>query len=85
MSNKHTSLDFLQAVYLNETLPLPVRSRAAIEAAPLRTSKALTAVAVGHLTGVWSRSERFQLFLILIALLVRPVRCGSGTDLCSVS
>jgi len=84
MSNKHTSLDFLQAVYLNETLPLPVRSRAAIEAAPYEHPK-LTAVAVGHLTGVWSRSERFQLFLILIALLVRPVRCGSGTDLCSVS
>jgi len=84
MSNKHTSLDFLQAVYLNETLPLPVRSRAAIEAAPYEHPK-LTAVAVGHLTGVWSRSERFQLFLILIALLVRPVRCGRGTDLCSVS
>jgi len=78
MSNKHTSLDFLQAVYLNETLPLPVRSRAAIEAAPYEHPK-LTAVAVGHLTGVWSRSERFQLFLILIALLVRPVRCGSAT------
>ena len=59
MSNKHTSLDFLQAVYLNETLPLPVRSRAAIEAAPYEHPK-LTAVAVGHLTGedFYNRLER---------------------------
>ena len=59
MSNKHTSLDFLQAVYLNETLPLPVRSRAAIEAAPYEHPK-LTGVAVGHLTGedFYNRLER---------------------------
>jgi hypothetical protein len=31
---KATPLEFLQAVYCNETVPLPVRMRAAIEAAP---------------------------------------------------
>jgi hypothetical protein len=39
MSEKPTSLDFLQAVYLNETLPLGTRLRAAIEAAPYEHSK----------------------------------------------
>ena len=40
-------------------LPLPVRSRAAIEAAPYEHPK-LTAVAVGHLTGedFYNRLER---------------------------
>ena len=33
MSFKPTPLDFLEAVYLNEQLPLTVRMRAAIEAA----------------------------------------------------
>ena len=34
-----TSLVFLQAVYLNEDLPLSVRTRAAIEAAPYEQPK----------------------------------------------
>jgi hypothetical protein len=49
MTDRPTSLDFLQAVYLNETLPLNTRMRAAIEAAPYEHPK-LTAIAVGHLT-----------------------------------
>jgi hypothetical protein len=44
-----TSLDFLQAVYLNEQLPLSVRLRAAVEAAPYEHAK-LSAVAVGYMT-----------------------------------
>jgi len=39
----------LQAVYLNEQLPLSVRMRAAIEAAPYEHAK-ISAVAVGYLT-----------------------------------
>jgi hypothetical protein len=50
MSEKPTSLDFLQAVYLNETLPLPTRLRAAIEAAPYEHPK-LSAVSVGFRDG----------------------------------
>jgi hypothetical protein len=34
MSNEPTPLDFLEAIYLNEGLPLSTRLRAAIEAAP---------------------------------------------------
>ena len=34
-SRPSTPLEFLQAVYCNEGLPIPVRMRAAIEAAPL--------------------------------------------------
>jgi hypothetical protein len=37
--SKPTSLDFMQAVYLNESLPLNTRLRAAIEAAPYEHSK----------------------------------------------
>ena len=47
MSDKPTSLEFLQAVYLNEQLPLSVRPRAAIEAAPYEHPKQM-AVAVGY-------------------------------------
>ena len=46
--SKPTSLEFLQAVYLNESLPLNTRLRAAIEAAPYEHAK-LTAVAVGYM------------------------------------
>jgi hypothetical protein len=49
MSERPTSLEFLQAVYLNEQLPLTVRMRAAIEAAPFEHPK-MTAVSVGYLT-----------------------------------
>jgi hypothetical protein len=36
MSDRPSPLEFLEAVYLNEQLPLTVRMRAAIEAAPYR-------------------------------------------------
>jgi hypothetical protein len=49
MSARTTSLEFLQAVYLNEQLPLSVRLRAAVEAAPYEHPK-LTAVSVGYHT-----------------------------------
>jgi hypothetical protein len=39
MSDRPTPLEFLEEVYLNEQLPLTVRMRAAIEAAPYRHSK----------------------------------------------
>jgi hypothetical protein len=48
--SKPTSLEFLQAVYLNEELPLSVRLRAAVEAAPYEHPK-LTAVSVGYHEG----------------------------------
>ena len=44
-----TPLDFLKAVYLNEGLPLTVRMRAAVEAAPYMHPK-LSAVAVGYVS-----------------------------------
>ena len=37
--NEPTPLDFLRAVYLNDQLPLSVRMRAAIEAAPYMHAK----------------------------------------------
>jgi len=43
--NEPTPLDFLKAVYLNEGLPLSVRMKAAIEAAPYVHPK-LSATAV---------------------------------------
>src|SRR5262249_43156641 len=44
-----TPLDFLQAVYLNPNLPLAVRMKAAIEAAPYRHSKrSVTAIVDGN-------------------------------------
>jgi hypothetical protein len=45
-----TPLEFLEAVYLNEELPLTVRMRAAIEAAPYKHPK-LSAAAIGHFDG----------------------------------
>jgi len=45
MTDEPTPLDFLRAVYLNEGLPLGVRMRAAIEAAPYLHPK-LSATAI---------------------------------------
>ena len=50
MGARPTSLDFLQVCYLNEELPLSVRLRAAVEAAPYEHLK-LTAVSVGYHDG----------------------------------
>jgi hypothetical protein len=50
MSKEPEPLDFLKAVYLNEQLPLSVRMRAAIEAAPYVHPK-LSAMAVSSLDG----------------------------------
>jgi hypothetical protein len=68
MTDRPTSLDLLQAVYLNETLPLNVRLRAAIEAAPYEHPKlAVTAVVqdkhtfAAALDRAIERSERAKL------------------------
>jgi hypothetical protein len=45
-----TPLEFLEAVYCNENLPLTARMRAAIEAAPYKHPK-LSAAAIGHFDG----------------------------------
>jgi hypothetical protein len=45
-----TPLDFLEAVYLNEELPLTVRMRAAIECLQYKHPK-LSAAAIGHFDG----------------------------------
>jgi hypothetical protein len=50
MSEEVTPLEFLEAVYLNEKLPLTVRMRAAIEAAPYKHPK-LSAAAIAHFEG----------------------------------
>jgi hypothetical protein len=42
-----TPLEFLEAVYCNENLPLTVRMRAAIEAAPYKHPRQ-SAVAIAH-------------------------------------
>ena len=48
MERKVTPLEFLEAVYTNEDVPLPVRLRAAIEAAPYVHPKlSATALLVG--------------------------------------
>jgi hypothetical protein len=49
MGDRPTSLEFLQAVYLNEQLPLSVRLSAATEALPFEHPR-MSAVAVGYLT-----------------------------------
>jgi hypothetical protein len=45
---KPTFLDFLQAVYLNETLPLNVRLRAAIEAGPYELPKKPSSMSINY-------------------------------------
>jgi hypothetical protein len=55
--NDPTPLDFLRAVYLNEGLPLTVRMRAAIEAAPYVHPK-LSATAVMTSDDFGDRLER---------------------------
>jgi hypothetical protein len=56
-NNNPTPLDFLQAVYLNEGLPLSVRMKAAIEAAPYVHPK-LSATAVMSSEDFGDRLER---------------------------
>jgi hypothetical protein len=46
-----TPLDFLQAVYCNEGLPIAQRLKAAIEAAPYVHPKLSATFAVGHAMG----------------------------------
>jgi hypothetical protein len=55
--NEPTPLDFLKAVYLNEGLPLSVRMKAAIEAAPYVHPK-LSATAVMTSEDFGDRLER---------------------------
>jgi hypothetical protein len=55
--NEPTPLDFLKAVYLNEGLPLSVRMKAAIEAAPYVHPK-LSATAVLTSEDFGDRLER---------------------------
>jgi len=50
MTDRPSPLDILEAVYLNEELPLTVRMRAAIESAPYRHPK-LSAMAHAAMTG----------------------------------
>jgi hypothetical protein len=50
MSERPTPLEFLEAVYLNNDLPLSVRMRAAVECAPYVHPK-LTAIATTILNG----------------------------------
>jgi hypothetical protein len=56
---EQTALELLQEVYRDPMVPLPVRLRAAVEAAPYEHPK-LTAVALGKFTGedFASRLER---------------------------
>jgi hypothetical protein len=81
MDAKPTSLEFLQAVYLNEQLPLSVRMRAAIEAAPYEHAK-ITAVAIGHLTGqdFYNRLEhainRSECAKLIEGRAIRDENCG---------
>ena len=50
MSERPTPLEFLEAVYLNNDLPLSVRMRAAVECAPYVHPK-LTAIATSSMDG----------------------------------
>ena len=50
MSDRPTPLEFLEAVYLNNDLPLSVRMRAAVECAPYVHPK-LTAIATATMNG----------------------------------
>ena len=50
MSDRPTPLEFLEAVYLNNDLPLSVRMRAAVECAPYVHPK-LTAIATSSMDG----------------------------------
>jgi hypothetical protein len=52
-------LEFLEAVFNNENLPLSVRMRAAIEAAPYRHSK-LSTTANFHIDGTRSFAEALE-------------------------
>jgi hypothetical protein len=55
MSDPVTPLEFLQAVYCNEGVALPVRMRAAIEAAPYVHPK--LSIAANFNSGLGSRME----------------------------
>jgi hypothetical protein len=60
---KPTFLDFLQAVYLNETLPLNVRLRAAIEAGPYELPKKPSSMSINYDETFAGRLERAVLIV----------------------
>ena len=80
--NTPTPLDFLEAVYLNEGLPLTTRLRAAIEAAPYRHSKQPARVQVetsfaSRLEQALARSDRARL---IEGVVVQVVEEDAGSD-----
>jgi hypothetical protein len=56
--NEPTPLDFLRAVYLNDQLPLSVRMRAAIEAAPYMHAKLAVTAHIADTDDFAARLER---------------------------
>ena len=80
MDDEPTPLDFLKAVYLNEGLPLTVRMRAAIEAAPYIRIRSLGLLRWGICRRTVSRrgwTERFSALNLLGSLSTRPLTRSS--------
>lgn len=71
-----SALDFLQAVYRNTSLALPVRMRAAIEALPFESPK-LSATAV--LPGDLGFAERLERAVRVSRAIREPVKLIEGT------